>query len=309
MRPILLIGKNGQVGSQLLELLALTEGVAAVGRSELDLRSAQDIRRTIQEIQPKLILNAAAYTAVDQAETEEATARAINMDAPGVMAEEAKKIGAGLVHFSTDYIFDGTKKTPYDEADPPNPINVYGKTKLAGEEAIRAAGILHLILRTSWVYARQGKNFLLTILRLATEKEELRIVSDQTGAPTCASEIAAVTAKIIRGLDLRNDGGRKFLEKSGTYHLTAAGTTTWYEFAKAILEEAAKMSEPAPWFSAATQGRAIVLRRIIPITSQEYKTAARRPAYSVLSNARLNETFGIAMPEWRTQLQRCFGGE
>src|SRR5438046_1728726 len=180
MKPlILLTGKNGQVGAELLRLLPQVGEVVALGHDQLDLSNPTDIRRTIREARPQLIVNAAAYTAVDQAETDETTARAVNAEAPGIMAEEAKKIGAALIHYSTDYVFDGTKKAPYDESDPVNPINTYGKTKLTGEDAIRNSGLPHLIFRTSWVYATRGRNFLLTILRLATEREELRIVSDQ----------------------------------------------------------------------------------------------------------------------------------
>src|SRR5260221_2080299 len=190
------------------------------------------IRRRIREVRPQLIVNAAAYTAVDQAETDEATAHAVDAQAPGLLAEEAKKIGAVLVHYSTDYVFDGAKKLPYDEADSANPINVYGKTKFAGEQAIRSSGVSHLIFRTSWVYATRGRNFLLTILRLATEREELRIVNDQVGAPTCASDVAAATTKILSPICERNNGWFVFPEVSGTYHMSAAGQTTWHDFAK-----------------------------------------------------------------------------
>src|SRR5436309_2364983 len=198
MKPVILLtGKNAQVGAELLRLLPQVGEVVARGHDQLDLSNPADIRRTIREARPQLIVNAAAYTAVDQAETDETTARAVNAEAPGIMAEEAKKIGAALIHYSTDYVFDGTKKAPYDESDPVNPINTYGKTKLTGEDAIRNSGLPHLVFRTSWVYATRGRNFLLTILRLATEREELRIVSDQVGAPTCASEVAGATAKIL----------------------------------------------------------------------------------------------------------------
>ena len=187
MKPVILLtGKNGQVGAELLRLLPQVGEVVAFGHDQLDLSNPADIGRTIREVRPQLIVNAAAYTAVDQAETDETTAQAVNTHAPGLMAAEAKKIGAALIHYSTDYVFDGTKKAPYDEIDSVNPLNVYGKTKFAGEQAIRDSGVPHLIFRTAWVYARQGRNFVLTILRLATQREELRIVSDQTGAPTCA---------------------------------------------------------------------------------------------------------------------------
>src|SRR5216684_728615 len=217
MKPVILLtGKNGQVGAELLRLLPQLGEVVALGHDQLDLSNPTDISRTIREVRPQLIVNAAAYTAVDQAETDETTARAVNGEAPGLMAEEAKKIGAVLVHYSTDYVFDGTKKAPYDEIDSINPINVYGKTKFAGEEAIRGTGVPHLIFRTSWVYATRGRNFLLTILRLATEREELRIISDQVGAPTCASDVAAATSKILTSICERNDCGFVFSKVSGT---------------------------------------------------------------------------------------------
>jgi dTDP-4-dehydrorhamnose reductase len=211
MKPVVLLtGKNGQVGAELLRLLPQLGEVVALGRDQLDLSNPTDIRRIIREVRPQLIVNAAAYTAVDQAETDETTARAVNAEAPGIMAEETKKIGAALVHYSTEYVFDGAKKLPYDEADSANPINAYGKTKFAGEQAIRGSDVPHLIFRTSWVYATRERNFLLTVLRLATEREELRIVIDQVGAPTCASVIAAATAKILTGMLRRNDGDFAF---------------------------------------------------------------------------------------------------
>ena len=201
------------MGTDLSSLLPRLGQVTALNRQELDLTSPDDIRRTIQEIQPHWIVNAAAYTAVDQAERDEATARAVNEQAPAVISEEAKKIGAALVHYSTDYVFDGSKKSPYEETDTPNPINVYGKTKLGGECAIQASGALHLIFRTEWVYATQGRNFLLTILRLATQKQELRIVADQIGSPTTSREIAAATVKIISQLMDKEEGVRSLSRK------------------------------------------------------------------------------------------------
>src|SRR5258708_803807 len=243
MNPlILLTGKNGQVGAELLRLLREVGEVVPFGHDQLALSNHSDIRRRIREVRPQLIVNAAAYTAVDQAETDETTAQAVNAEAPGLMAEEAKKIGAALVHYSTDFEFDGIKKLPYDEADSTNPINVYGKTKFAGEKAIRGSGVPYLIFRTSWVYATGGRNFLLTILRLATERAELRIVSDQVGAPTCASEVAAATTKVLTNLWERNDCGFVFSKVSGTYHMSAAGQTTWYDFAESILEKAGATS-------------------------------------------------------------------
>jgi dTDP-4-dehydrorhamnose reductase len=297
---ILLTGKDGQVGSELAQLLPRLGEVTALGRQELDLSNIHDIRRAVQHARPTLIVNAAAYTAVDRAEKEEALAHAINADAPAVIAQEAKKIGAVVVHYSTDYVFDGTKRTPYTEDDPTNPISVYGRTKLAGEEAIRATGIPHLIFRTAWVYATSGKNFLLTILRLAAEREELRIVSDQFGAPTSSHEIAQATTRVL--VDLLRKGGSSLPEIAGTYNMTASGETTWHEFATTILDDCSKLPRDLPWFVAATGNRPLVAKRIIAITTADYPTPARRPAYSVLSNAHFAATFGFTLPAWRSQL-------
>lgn len=310
MKPVILLtGKNGQIGAELLRFLPRLGEVVALDREHLDLSKPDDISRTIREVQPQLIVNAAAYTAVDQAETDETMAQAVNGEAPGVMANEAKKIGAALVHYSTDYVFDGSKKIPYDETDAANPINVYGKTKFAGEQAIRRSGVPHLIFRTAWVYTTRGRNFLLTILRLATEREELRVVSDQVGAPTCASDVAAATAKILTRMLGRNDGAFVFSEVSGTYHLSATGQTTWYEFAKNILEKAEVDSHSLDWLAAATRGRQLIAHRVIPISTDELGSLTPRPAYSILSNSRLNKTFGVALPDWHSQLQRCFVSE
>jgi len=310
MKPkILLTGKGGQVGSELHCFLPTLGDLVAPDRRELDLLDPDSIRLVVRNIRPQLIVNAAAYTAVDAAESDEANARAVNAIAPAVLAEEAKKLDAAIVHYSTDYVFDGAKAAPYEEMDPANPISVYGKTKLAGEQAIRNTGVPHLIFRTAWVYATRGRNFLLTILRLATEKEELRIVRDQIGAPTWSLEIAAATTKIVAQVVERGSATSAFSEVSGTYHLTAAGETTWYDFARAIIEEASHTSQSIPWFAAATSGRPLATRHIIPITAQEYPTAAARPAYSVLSNSRVVQKFGVVLPDWRTQMQRCFVSE
>jgi dTDP-4-dehydrorhamnose reductase len=307
MKPVVLLtGKNGQVGRELLRLLPQLGEVVAPGREQLDLLKPGDIRRTIRDVRPQLIVNAAAYTAVDRAETDEATAQAINQEAPELMAVEAKKIGATLLHYSTDYVFDGTKKAPYDEADCANPINIYGKTKFAGEQAIRSSSVPHLIFRTAWVYATHGRNFLLTIVRLATEREELRIVSDQVGAPTCAADLTAATCKILAGISKRNRGQFIFTEASGTYHMSAAGQTTWYEFAKTILEGAESAPHNLAWLADATQGRQLIAQRVIPISTEEFGSRTRRPAYSVLSNCHLMQSFGVALPDWRSQLQSCF---
>src|SRR5260370_24025296 len=229
MNPtILLTGKTGQVGSELLRLLPQFGEVIAPDRSALDLLDTGNLRRVVRDIRPRLIANAAAYTAVDAAENDETAAHAINADAPAVFAEEARKIGAAIVHYSTDYVFDGSKAAPYEEADSTNPINAYGKSKLAGEQAVRTSNVPHLIFRTSWVYGTHGRNFLMTILRLATEREELRIVRDQTGAPTWAREIADSTAKILAGAIEQSSVVSAFSGVDGTHHMTAAGETTLY---------------------------------------------------------------------------------
>jgi len=310
MKPVILLtGKNGQIGAELLRFLPQMGEVVGLDRAHLDLSKPDEISRAIREIRPQIIVNAAAYTAVDQAETDGMMAQAVNGEAPGVMAEEAKKIGAALVHYSTDYIFDGSKKTPYDESDAANPINVYGKTKFAGEQAIRRSGVPHLIFRTAWVYATRGRNFLLTILHLATEREELRIVSDQVGAPTCASDVAAATSRILAGICENSNAAFVLPEASGTYHMSAAGQTTWYEFAQAIVEKAGATSHDLVWLAAATRGRPLIARRVIPISTAEFRCPAQRPASSVLSNSRLFQTFGVALADWNTQLQRCFVSE
>ncbi|HWZ77582.1 MAG TPA: dTDP-4-dehydrorhamnose reductase [Candidatus Sulfotelmatobacter sp.] len=309
-RRILLTGKTGQVGSELLRLLPRLGEVVAPDRLELDLLNANDIRRAVREIRPEVIINAAAHTAVDAAETQQVDACALNANAPAVFAEEAMKLGAVLIHYSTDYVFDGSTSTPYEETDLVAPINVYGKTKLAGEQAIHASGVPHLIFRTAWVYATQGRNFLLTILRLATEREELRIVRDQFGAPTCSREIAEATVKILTQLTEQNSDLSTLLsQRGGTYHMTAQGATNWYEFACAILEEATNISSDFPWFAVATRGRPLIARRVIPITTTEFPTPASRPAFSLLSNSRLIRTFGFGLPDWRTQLRLVFKPE
>lgn len=303
------MGKNGQVGSDLAGRLPRLGDVLAIDLEQLDLTKPDEIRRTIREIRPQIIVNAAAYTAVDKAEEQESLAYSINAKAPEVMAEEAKKIGALLVHYSTDYVFDGSKSSPYTEEDPPNPINAYGRTKLAGEQAIQTSGVPHLILRTAWIYATRGGNFLLTILRLATQREELRIVRDQVGAPVWSRAIADATTKALEQVIQRGSWESANSRPGGIYHITAAGVTNWYEFALAILEEAAFVPPGAPWFKAATGGKPLIARRVIPITTPEYPTPARRPAYSVLSNSRLLRDFGIELPDWRSQLRSAVASE
>jgi dTDP-4-dehydrorhamnose reductase len=242
---------------------------------------------------------------VDAAESDAANAYTINAEAPALLAREAKRLGAFLVHYSTDYVFDGSKQSPYDETDQTCPLNVYGKSKLAGEEGIRASGVSHLIFRTAWLYSTNGRNFLLTILRLATEREELKIVCDQTGAPTCADDVAAATTNILREIYRQNKEPLFFSARSGTYHMTAAGETTWHNFARAILEESPRVPQNAPWFFAATRGRPLIAKRLVPISTQEFPSPTLRPKYSVLSNSRLMQTYHVALPDWTIQLQRC----
>jgi dTDP-4-dehydrorhamnose reductase len=310
MKPrILLSGKNGQVGRELERNLSSTAELRAPGHQEMDLTKPECVRQAIREFRPQIILNAAAHTAVDRAESEEPLARAINAGASALMAEEAKKIGAVLVHYSTDYVFDGSKSDPYVEDDPPNPISAYGRTKLASEQGIQAAGGRFVIFRTAWVYARSGKNFLLTILRLASEREELRIVSDQIGSPTWSREIAKATAKIIIDEWRRASGKELFGNRSGIYHMTAAGQTSWYDFASAIVENVRQSGHPAAWLRAATGDRPLAVKRISPIATKDYPTPARRPAYSVLSNARIQQTFGVNLPDWRIELATALAPE
>lgn len=283
---ILLTGSGGQVGRELRRALAPLGTLTALDRHGLDLADPDAIRSTIREWRPSLIVNAAAYTAVDRAESEPEKALAVNGIAPGILAEEARRLDAVLVHYSTDYVFDGTKPAPYNESDIPSPRNVYGKTKLAGELSIQSAGAAHYILRTSWVYAAEGANFLKTILRLARERPELRIVNDQTGAPTWARAIADMTAQLLASRRNADD------PRYGLYHLTAAGAVTWHGFAQAILAEAEHVMGMKP-------------PRLIPITTQEYPLPAPRPANSRLDTTRLTEAFGIRPPTWQDMLVHC----
>jgi dTDP-4-dehydrorhamnose reductase len=310
MRPaILLIGKNGQVGRELQKTLPAIGEVTALDRIQLDLTHTEEIRRVIRSFHPHIIVNAAAYTAVDKAEADEAAARTINATAPGIMAEEAKKIGASIVHYSTDYVFDGTKNTPYMENDRTNPQSVYGRTKLEGERGIQNSGAPHLIFRTQWVYATEGRNFLLTILKLATQRKELRIVADQIGSPTSSRQIARATASILSKICVGNKGNVfSVADAGGVYHLTAAGETTWYGFAQAILAEAGLIDPVTPWFAAATNHLPLIAENIVPISTSEYPAPARRPAYALLSNARLNRSFSEYLSNWREQLSEMLRG-
>jgi dTDP-4-dehydrorhamnose reductase len=309
MISILLTGKNGQVGAELLSLLPRLGNLVALDRQQLDLCNPAEIRRIVRQVRPQIIVNAAAYTAVDKAEAEHTVAYAVNSEAPGVLAEEANKIGAALVHYSTDYIFDGSKHAPYDEDDSPNPLNVYGKSKLAGEIAIRQAGVAHLIFRTSWVYATSGQNFLLTLLRLGSQREELPMVCDQIGTPNWSRNIARTTMAALNDLCTKSDLLSSFEEISGTYHLSATGAASRFDFAQAICDELCLAPSVPPWVAIATGGRPFILRRILPITSAEFPTPATRPLYSVLSNKRLSGTFGIPSSEWRSQLHEIFAAQ
>ena len=307
MKPsILLIGANGQIGRELNRRLVEVGEVTACDRQRLDLKNAADIRDAVQAVRPDWIVNSAAYTAVDQAEADADSARAVNAGAPAILAEEAKKTGALLVHYSTDYVFDGKKTEPYIETDQPNPLNVYGRTKLEGERAIEQSGARYLIFRTSWVYASAGRNFLLKILQLGTQREEIRIVCDQIGAPTSAAEIAKATVRVLETLKGRETKASMPADLGSTYHMTADGQTSWYEFAKAIIEEAKNARSVPPWLLAATNNLPLIVQRIVPINTSEFPTPAKRPLYSVLSNERLSRAFGVQLPNWRTQLGSLF---
>lgn len=289
-RPrILLTGGTGQVGWELRRALAPLGEVVAPGRAELDLLDPGALRAAIRELAPRLVANAAAYTEVDRAESEPERAYAANATAPAVLAEEAARAGALLVHYSTDYVFDGEKGAPYAEDDPCAPLNVYGRTKREGEVAVAAAGGPHLVLRTSWVYGTRGKNFLRTMLRLAREREELRVVDDQRGAPTWCRMVAEATAVVVAGL---RDGSGGFAPEGapwGTYHLSAAGETTWHGFAREIVALDPRRDEQR-------------CRAVLPIGTAEYPTPARRPRASVLDGSRLAAAFGVRLPHWREQL-------
>jgi dTDP-4-dehydrorhamnose reductase len=277
---ILVTGANGQVGFELAHWLQPHGRVVAIDSDTLDLADPDAIARTMRELSPALVVNAAAYTAVDQAEKERDLAFAINAVAPGVLADEAKRAGAVLVHYSTDYVFDGAARTPYDEHAPTGPLSVYGATKLEGERRVVASGAAALVFRTSWVYGLRGRNFLLTIRRLAAEREELRIVADQAGVPNWCRTLAQATARVVAN-------GLPYLrERAGLYHLSSGGSTTWYEFARAIVGD-------------------VPLPRVVPIATADYPLPARRPAYGVLGTAKFERTFGFALPSWRDALAEC----
>ncbi|MCR6662704.1 MAG: dTDP-4-dehydrorhamnose reductase [Luteimonas sp.] len=292
---ILLLGANGQVGHELRRALAPLGDIVCTTRNGLlpgavpcevaDFDAPGSLPALVERIAPDVVVNAAAYTAVDKAESEPGAAFRANAESPGEIARACARRNALLVHYSTDYVFDGTGTRPYREDDPVSPLGVYGESKLAGEQAIRASGARHMIFRTAWVYADHGRNFLLTMLRLGRERDELRVVADQIGTPTPAALIADVTAQIL--------GNR--LDASGTWHLTASGQTSWHGFAEAIFDRAL--------------GAGLIQRRplVVPIKTIEYPTSARRPAYSCLDNSRLRDGFGVVLPDWRNGLDRILG--
>jgi dTDP-4-dehydrorhamnose reductase len=283
---ILLIGRIGQVGWELRRTLAPMGQIVCVDYPEIDLTADDSIRRWVRETRPDIVINAAAYTAVDKAESEPDKAMKINGAAPGILAEEARKLGALMVHYSTDYVFDGAKTEPYVETDAPNPLGAYGRTKLAGDEAVRAVGGAHLIFRLCWVYGARGQNFMLTMMRVAREREKLRVVSDQIGCPTWSRMIAETTALALKRALAAGDVGAF----TGTYHLASSGITSWHGFADAIV---ALM--PA-------EGRKCT--RVEAISTAEYPTPTKRPAYSVLACDKLERTFGLRLPHWDESLKQ-----
>ncbi|HTV05689.1 MAG TPA: dTDP-4-dehydrorhamnose reductase [Acidobacteriaceae bacterium] len=282
MKRFLILGVRGQLGIELHNVFRDAGHVIAHSRTSCDLVDPSSILTAVRDAHPDVILNAAAYTAVDRAESEPDLAMRINGEAPGILAEEAKKIGALLVHYSTDYVFDGSKSGPWTEDDPVHPLSVYGATKLAGERNIQQAGGKFLIFRTSWVFSPHGHNFLRTMLRLGQEREELKIVNDQKGAPTSALALAEATHRLLTGT-----AARSVEERTGVYHMTCAGETTWYDFAKAIF---AKAQSEKHWAS------------VKGIPSSQYPTPAARPANSILSNQKLKAAFEIELPSWETTL-------
>ncbi len=286
---VLLFGANGQVGTELRTLLENTCELHALTRAEADFSQPDQLRGIVADLKPAIILNAAAYTAVDKAESEPELAALVNAASPAALAEEAARYGGRLVHYSTDYVFDGSKSSAWVEGDPTGPLNVYGSTKFAGEQAIAASGGSYLIFRTSWVFAPQGKNFLLTILRLARERDRLTIVADQHGAPTSARAIAFGTLAVLD--KLRERQAEPASSWAGVYHMTCAGETTWHGFAQAIVDEAATAEMLG--------GRR---PEVAPIPGAQYPTPAKRPTNSVLNNDKLLQTFGVALPHWREAL-------
>lgn len=290
-RRILVTGISGQVGFELLRALQGLADVAGVDRTAVDLCNLDSVRAIIRSFRPNIIVNPAAYTAVDKAESEAELAMLINGRAPAVIAEEAKAIGAAVVHYSTDYVFSGESRDPYVETDQPDPRNVYGLSKLEGEQAVASIGVRHLIFRTSWVYGKRGKNFLLTMQRLAREKSELSVVADQYGAPTWSRTIAEITGHVLAIAMSADafDADEWWSRYSGIYHLTASGSASWHQFATAILRQ--------------SDGSTLV--PIKPISTREYPTPAVRPQNSRLCNDKLRRNFGICPPEWSDALGLC----
>jgi len=289
---ILLVGRDGQVGTQLQRTLAPLGEITAVDRDTCDLTRPDEVRATVRAAAPQVIVNVAAHTAVDQAESEADLSFALNADGPGLLAEEAVRCGAALIHYSTDYVFDGLKVEPYVESDPVNPLGVYGRSKLAGEQAIAATGVAHMILRTSWVYGLHGKNFLLTMMRLAREKPELRVVADQFGVPNWSATLAAATAEIVRRACAGSDPVGALGERGGVYHLSCRGRTSWHGFATAIIERLCARGE-------------VPRVPVVAIATAEFPTPARRPANSVLDGGALARTWGVVLPDWESALDAC----
>lgn len=299
---VLITGRDGQLGFELRRTLSPVSNIIAVDIDTVDLRDLDAVRKLVRDTRPTVIVNAAAYTAVDRAESERDIAHTLNGEVPGVLAEELKRVeGKLIVHYSTDYVFDGTATQPYTEDRDPSPISVYGQTKLAGERAVEQAGVPYAVLRTEWLYATRGANFLRTILRLARDGKPLRIVADQVGAPTWARMLAESSAIII-AFFLRASAS-EVNTLSGTYHVTAAGQTNWHDFARAILEEELarlqRLGKPLAWCETA-------LASLQPIPASAYPLPARRPGYSVLSNEKVERVFGIHLPDWRDQLHLAF---
>ncbi len=286
---ILLTGKNGQVGWELNHSLSKLGTVFVMSRNEMDLSKPETLGSIIQEIEPNIIINAAAYTAVDKAESEPELAMTVNGIAPGVIAEEAKKIGAGMIHYSTDYVFDGKSTSPYKEEDPICPLNVYGKSKLTGEKGVIQAGIPHIILRTGWVYSLRGNNFLLTMQKLAQTRKQIKVVDDQTGGPTWARAIAKGTAQILKQCLKESTPKSQVFSHSGIFNMSCGGKTSWFGFANKILE-----------LSGFLEGT-----EVVPIPTIEYPTPAVRPRNSLLSNRKLKQVFHHEMPQWQDALQEC----
>ncbi|MGB9122384.1 MAG: dTDP-4-dehydrorhamnose reductase [Candidatus Angelobacter sp.] len=295
---IVIVGRHGQLAWEANERFQGLGQIICVGRPAVDLLDLNGVREEIRRIKPMVIVNAAAYTAVDQAESEPEAAMKINLEAPAAMADEAKRSGALFITYSTDYVFDGKSSTPYTETDPTAALNVYGASKLSGEKAVEAVGGSYLIFRTSWVYGARGKNFLKTILKLAAERPELRIVDDQVGAPTWSRDLADATRKILEKLvpqsfPSKTSIGESLGDRRGIYHMSATGSVSWYGFAAAILEEMGKRG--------LSEG---TLAKLVPVPGSEYPTPAMRPHNSRLCNDKLKNAFGVTLPPWRESLAR-----